>query len=1673
MRKRLSLLLTLVFVANLLMPASLGGQAAAPVIGTFSSAPIVYNEAAGNAVRFAPDITITNEASYMEFSINGGKTTETLNFVKESTASTVNGVVSIVGQYVYLGDGTKATIIGSIDQEKNGEKGKALGVNFSKPLNNATFTDPMVGASLPGWTILQGSYAKEMRTYGVRSQGKKLFLTTNADGSTTLTRDGIDGYSYTTTSNYLNPSYPAWGYESVIRPRSGWASNGDSNSNLVTSVTIDSSQGGVGGVALKLKANGNVNRNNNVDSDLTTALGHLAYGSEFGPVVISEPFTVSKGDNLSIDWKAVRESDDYEVYGFVVDEATDKHTIVFYNRGMNQDWTTSYGVIPEDGTYRFKFVNGTYDQTGGYAVGSSLWIDNIRVFGSVNNQAAVVQQIARLATYASTDKDPDATRTLSLYLKNAEDETTAATGTIQIANRFNHPTTVTTTVQSPTFFNLVKNDAMLFSNTVVDTIEAADRVIELKMTVTGLVDGNDEILKFDGTSIPMVNGATGTTAGKGMTYTVTESGGNGTLVFTSAGVTGEDMGKIIDAMAYYNSSASAPELSETNRVFALTQIKDSGGTANSGVDTTNLSIGSNVVIATRYRIGDFKLTNEGANSADFTWRQPTGATGLKIKYKINDGAWQNANDGGLAVDAASGTVTGLSKDTQYYFKLEVTGGQNAGDSNIVPLMLDGTEPEVTSIVRANNAPERTGNTTVVFTVTFTEETYDVSTDDFDLSLAGGLTGDVTTALKTSPTTYDVTVSNINGEGSIRLQVKSNTDIADLKGNKGVDAYTSEEKYDVAKIPLVLTGVADGTTYESPVTISFNVGSATLNGQPFVSGTTITDNGVYTLVVTEPNGNQRTIHFKVDNPDNIRYIVYGPGDSQNSVTQNLDLMLQSEVGDAISWQVTTTHPSLVITTNGALNYTTGSALNATGADIKRLDFGDVWTTFVATVKRTAGDVVKTFNLLIKGKATYEDAVKEAIKNLAIGYQGTDSASRVLEDISLPSTSSHGAKVSWQSDSPEVISPEGKVTRPGIGETEKIVNLTATVSYGDAKGTVVFKVKVRPFQEPIVYVENVTNPKDPQKIDEKDLEEAYKSASAKGDKQVTIVMNTAVTTAGAVEVTLDKDNVINIKNKNLNVKLETKDVAINVPVTDRVVRELTAAGSNSRLAMVIEQLDTQDAGNAKIVKDVTGSSPIQIYDDHIYEFKMKVVKEDGSGNVVDETVLKDYQAGEEFTLSIYVGKDGFSNIVSLAYYYNPDTENWEYVKSNYDEGKGQVNIVTDHLSIYSVMYIPGGDLQSYLVTEILNRATPMPTITEVLNIIRTPEMALNLKEFNRLPVSGQRGVASGIINNRPEAGYTYGTFVTEFERLVLLNTAVLSNNDEPSTSSPSLPVTITDKSSKSFINRALYEVPEDKKDEVVTEVYMAIASGDESGKALVTVKYDDSKVNHKHRLTVYGYDEATGQWKNMGGIIDPDTNEVIVNLPYGMPFFVAESKITYKDIEGHWAKEAIETLAARGIFLEDEGDSFEPGQGITRQEMTMLLVKMAGYEPKENDTGFTDVPATSPYANYISIGREKGLITGISDTLFEPERIVLRQEIAAMVMRLFNQMQPSTEGTLADGAGTFDDDKEIYDYARDHIYKAKKMGIVKGRGANKFEPVEVTTKAEAMMIAYRLLKELGER
>ena len=228
--------------------------------------------------------------------------------------------------------------------------------------------------------------------------------------------------------------------------------------------------------------------------------------------------------------------------------------------------------------------------------------------------------------------------------------------------------------------------------------------------------------------------------------------------------------------------------------------------------------------------------------------------------------------------------------------------------------------------------------------------------------------------------------------------------------------------------------------------------------------------------------------------------------------------------------------------------------------------------------------------------------------------------------------------------------------------------------------------------------------------------------------------------------------------------------------------------------------------------------------------------------------------------------------------------------------------------------------------------------------------------------------------------------------------------------------------------------------------------------------DKEVANKDRITVNLVRED-GTREAVGGIYDPATKTIkfITNKPG--KFIVEEGRREFKDTSSHkWAEEAIESMAVKGIIEGKSEDKFDPAANITRAEFGALVSRMLKLNEDTNkDIPFKDVPNNKWYYNSVAAIYENGLINGRTNTSFDPEGNITREEMAKIIGNILesNSYKKQDKKELA----KFKDKNSIAPWAEETASIAVYNGVIDGSNG-KFMPKQNATRAEAAMMLYRL-------
>lgn len=242
------------------------------------------------------------------------------------------------------------------------------------------------------------------------------------------------------------------------------------------------------------------------------------------------------------------------------------------------------------------------------------------------------------------------------------------------------------------------------------------------------------------------------------------------------------------------------------------------------------------------------------------------------------------------------------------------------------------------------------------------------------------------------------------------------------------------------------------------------------------------------------------------------------------------------------------------------------------------------------------------------------------------------------------------------------------------------------------------------------------------------------------------------------------------------------------------------------------------------------------------------------------------------------------------------------------------------------------------------------------------------------------------------------------------------------------------------------------------------------AELIIYFDKSKVCDIKHVAIYVYNEKTGIWDVLGGVIDEGNSSITVKVPHFSKYAVMENNgmTRMEDMDGHWAMDSVYRLIDRGIINGIKSANgkynFEPERTVTRAEFAKMLSLSEDYVQNDKDTDLSQFaddaeiqPWVRPYMKYCSKnGWIKGKTTG-KEVYMKPYDTITRAEAAAMISRALGFAE-ANKIVKAE----FDDKAEIPGWAAGYIDSLLEKNLMQGYSDGTFKPDKVLTRAEAAKI-----------
>ncbi len=231
--------------------------------------------------------------------------------------------------------------------------------------------------------------------------------------------------------------------------------------------------------------------------------------------------------------------------------------------------------------------------------------------------------------------------------------------------------------------------------------------------------------------------------------------------------------------------------------------------------------------------------------------------------------------------------------------------------------------------------------------------------------------------------------------------------------------------------------------------------------------------------------------------------------------------------------------------------------------------------------------------------------------------------------------------------------------------------------------------------------------------------------------------------------------------------------------------------------------------------------------------------------------------------------------------------------------------------------------------------------------------------------------------------------------------------------------------------------------------------------------ENVLKYSYDLPRFGDNGGLKAQRNVGGnSFSLDTNPI--NRRLNIP--------NMRDISGHWAEKEILLLASLDAVYPNS-TYFGPSLPMSRGEFARAVAVVMGVAmPEETPTRqrtiqsqqevrlFVDVSNQDPNQKYIKAVHDNGIMMGVGQGKFLPNQSLTKAEATTIIVRLlgFENLAPVQRYNTG-----FKDDASMPQWAKNSIYIAKELSLVKGTNDGFFQPQKPMTKAEVVTLLTNLI------
>ena len=186
-------------------------------------------------------------------------------------------------------------------------------------------------------------------------------------------------------------------------------------------------------------------------------------------------------------------------------------------------------------------------------------------------------------------------------------------------------------------------------------------------------------------------------------------------------------------------------------------------------------------------------------------------------------------------------------------------------------------------------------------------------------------------------------------------------------------------------------------------------------------------------------------------------------------------------------------------------------------------------------------------------------------------------------------------------------------------------------------------------------------------------------------------------------------------------------------------------------------------------------------------------------------------------------------------------------------------------------------------------------------------------------------------------------------------------------------------------------------------------------------------------------------------------------------VATSVLTFADVkEDDWYYESVQYVFNNNLMKGISEVEFAPQNTVTRAMLVTVLYRLENEPATDGSLGFIDVGLDSYYVNAVLWAKEHGIVSGISEKEFAPDKNITREQIATIIYRYAEYKGYDVSIGRNANVLPYTDFVNISEYAISPMQYAIVSGILKGKTETTLNPLDNATRAEIAAILQRFIE-----